>query len=86
MHQRYGATCNDWFSKLIKFMEGIGVLPSKIDGVTGIWLYDEGTVMHRIRCICHSTFGEGMSTELAWYHTKFAAPLPTPQQSKDWGV
>lgn len=86
MFQQHGNACNNWFAKFINFMSGIGVQPAKVDSDTGIWLYEEGVVLDRVRHLCHSAFGEGMSSKLAWYHEHFAAPMPDPLGSKEWCI
>lgn len=64
-----------WFDQLVSFLTQVGIDTGSHVHVTGVWMYDEGMVMDRLRQICHEVFAINPPTKVAYYYERFIKPL-----------
>jgi hypothetical protein len=66
---------HNWFTKLFAFLHDIGVQHSSVHP-TGVWLFNEETVVNALRDRCHRVFWESPPSKVLYYHSFFGEDLP----------
>jgi hypothetical protein len=73
----------NWFSVLLRFLQACGIQPKEI--VDGLPIYDENTVVERLRGICHGVFlAEDAPSRVMTYRQLCGLDFPGVHGAEGW--
>jgi hypothetical protein len=86
LHVQGCGKAGSWFDPLVRFFRQVGIQPNRNSHTTGVWLYDESSVLDHLRKVCHGVFTHNPPSKVAYYQQLFVAPFGTPSDTALWRI